>query len=71
MCRAMLSRPALVLADEPTGNLDETNKQTVVDLLIKQAREHESTLLMVTHDKSLLGSFDRVIDFAHLNGATP
>jgi putative ABC transport system ATP-binding protein len=71
VCRAMLSRPALVLADEPTGNLDETNKQTVVDLLIKQAREHESTLLMVTHDKSLLGSFDRVIDFAHLNGATP
>ncbi len=62
VCRAMLNRPQLLLADEPTGNLDQANKQNVVDLLIEQARSHGSTLLMVTHDHSLLGSFRQVID---------
>ena len=69
VCRAMLNRPELLLADEPTGNLDQSNKQNVVDLLISQASTHNSTLLMVTHDRSLLGSFDRVIDFEVLMGA--
>jgi putative ABC transport system ATP-binding protein len=68
VCRAMLNYPQLLLADEPTGNLDQSNKQNVVDLLIKQARTDRSTLLMVTHDRSLLGSFERVIDFAELTG---
>lgn len=58
VCRAMLNRPGLILADEPTGNLDQANKQNVVDLLIKQARDNGSTLMMVTHDHSLLDSFD-------------
>ena len=69
--RAMLNHPGLLLADEPTGNLNQTNKQNVVDLLINQARTHDSTLLMVTHDRSLLDSFDRVIDFEELTGAAP
>jgi len=68
VCRAMLNRPRVLLADEPTGNLDQANKQNVVELLIKQARELGSTLLMVTHDHSLLGSFERVIDFEELTG---
>jgi putative ABC transport system ATP-binding protein len=68
VCRAMLNDPKLLLADEPTGNLDQSNKQKVVDLLIKQAKQHHSTLLMVTHDNSLLGSFERVIDFETLTG---
>ncbi len=68
VCRAMLNDPKLLLADEPTGNLDQSNKQNVVDLLIKQAKQHGSTLLMVTHDNSLLGSFERVIDFETLTG---
>jgi ABC-type lipoprotein export system ATPase subunit len=68
VCRAMLNQPELLLADEPTGNLDAANKQNVVDLLIRQANEHGSTLLMVTHDRSLLGSFERVIDFGELTG---
>jgi putative ABC transport system ATP-binding protein len=71
VCRAMLNRPALLLADEPTGNLDQANKQNVVDLLIKQAHDHGSTLLMVTHDRSLLDSFDHVVDFEQLTGAVP
>jgi putative ABC transport system ATP-binding protein len=66
VCRAMLNRPGLLLADEPTGNLDAGNKQKVVELLITQARKNQSTLLMVTHDRGLLDSFGRVIDFAEL-----
>lgn len=66
VCRAMLNRPHLILADEPTGNLDQANKQNVVDLLIRQAKAHGSTLLMVTHDRSLLGSFTRVINFEEM-----
>jgi putative ABC transport system ATP-binding protein len=66
VCRAMLNRPALLLADEPTGNLDQENKQKVVRVLIDQAQSEGSTLLMVTHDHALLGSFSRVIDFQAL-----
>jgi putative ABC transport system ATP-binding protein len=66
VCRAMLNHPQLLLADEPTGNLDQANKQKVVELLIHQAREHDSMLLMVTHDHSMLDAFERVIDFAVL-----
>ena len=66
VCRAMLNRPQLLLADEPTGNLDQANKLKVVELLIRQAREHDSMLLMVTHDHSMLDAFERVIDFAEL-----
>lgn len=69
VCRALLNRPSLLLADEPTGNLDQANKQKVVDLLVEQARSHGSTLLMVTHDRSLLGSFARTIDFNELTQA--
>jgi len=69
VCRAMLNHPDLILADEPTGNLDQVNKQNVVDLLIQQAKVEKSTLLMVTHDHSLLDSFERVINFEELTGA--
>jgi putative ABC transport system ATP-binding protein len=62
VCRAMLNQPALLLADEPTGNLDQANKQIVVDLLLEQAHRNNSTLLMVTHDQSLLDSFSTVLD---------
>ncbi len=62
VCRAMLNHPSLTLADEPTGNLDQANKQMVVDLLLRQARDNDSTLLMVTHDQSLLERFDTVLE---------
>jgi putative ABC transport system ATP-binding protein len=62
VCRAMLNQPALLLADEPTGNLDRANKKNVVDLLLQQARANDSTLVMVTHDESLLESFTSVLD---------
>jgi putative ABC transport system ATP-binding protein len=62
VCRAMLNNPPVLLADEPTGNLDQENKQNVVDLLVEQAKRNNSTLLMVTHDESLLNKFDSVLD---------
>jgi len=70
VCRAMLNQPALLLADEPTGNLDQANKQNVVDLLLDQAHRNNSTLLMVTHDQSLLGSFSTVLDIQSVVSVT-
>jgi putative ABC transport system ATP-binding protein len=66
VCRAMLNNPPVLLADEPTGNLDRENKQNVVDLLVEQANRNNSTLLMVTHDESLLDKFDSVLDMRHV-----
>jgi putative ABC transport system ATP-binding protein len=62
----MLNNPPVLLADEPTGNLDQDNKQNVVDLLVEQAKRNNSTLLMVTHDESLLNKFDSVLDMRNV-----
>ena len=67
IARALLPKPGLILADEPTGNLDPGNKRRILDLLFEQARENDSTLMMVTHDHALLERFDRVIDFAQFH----
>jgi ABC-type lipoprotein export system ATPase subunit len=64
LCRALLAEPQLVLADEPTGNLDPENKELVLDILFRYARD--ATLVTVTHDHTVLDRFDRVIDFAEL-----
>ena len=63
ICRALLPRPGLILADEATGNLDPVNKQHVLDLLFQRVDQQGTTLLAVTHDHELLSRFDRVIDF--------
>ncbi len=65
--RALLLQPSLILADEPTGNLDPSNKTLVLDLLLDYARTHAATLVTVTHDGELLQRFDRVVDFSELN----
>lgn len=62
ICRALVTRPAVILCDEPTGNLDPDATRATLDLLLSQASETGATLLMVTHNHSLLGLFDRVID---------
>ncbi len=67
VCRALVTEPSLLLADEPTGNLDPANKFRVIDLLRDYAKEHDATLLTVTHDHDLLGRFPRVIDFKSIH----
>lgn len=64
LCRALVMKPALVLADEATGNLDPANKTAILDLLFARTADQGATLLAVTHDHELLPRFDRVIDFA-------
>ena len=56
----MITRPKLILADEPTGNLDSRNSQDVNDLLMKAARQYQQTILMITHNNNLTASVDRV-----------
>jgi ABC-type lipoprotein export system ATPase subunit len=63
ICRALLPKPDLILADEATGNLDPANKTRILDLLFKSVEDHNATLVAVTHDHELLPRFDRVIDF--------
>ena len=63
ICRALLPRPKLILADEATGNLDPENKNRILDLLFGAVDEHQATLLAVTHDHELLKKFDRIVDF--------
>jgi len=63
ICRAMINKPQLVIADEPTGNLDPKITSTIMELIFKQVTDGGSTFLMVTHDHALLDSFDKVIDF--------
>jgi putative ABC transport system ATP-binding protein len=69
VCRALITEPELLLADEPTGNLDPANKTKVIDMLLELAREKNTTLVMVTHDHDLVARFDRVIDFELLANA--
>ena len=58
--RALITRPALVLADEPTGNLDSQSSQDVMDLLCKASRHYQQTVLMITHNMNLTSQADRV-----------
>ncbi len=58
--RALITRPALVLADEPTGNLDSQSSRDVMDLLCRAARHYQQTVLMITHNMNLTASADRV-----------
>jgi len=68
ICRALLTNPKLILADEATGNLDPDNKNRILDLLFNAVDEQQATLLAVTHDYELLGKFDRVVDFKTFQG---
>lgn len=62
ICRALLTQPQILLADEPTGNLDPGNKRLICDLLVKHATQNKATLIMVTHDDRLLDQFERTVD---------
>lgn len=59
--RALINRPSIVLADEPTGNLDSKNSKEVLELLKLSVRKYNQTLIMITHDPSIALQADRVI----------
>ena len=60
--RALMMSPDIILADEPTGSLDEKNKKELSDLLLQLRKEYGQTILLVTHDKELAAIADRVIE---------
>ena len=69
VARAIANRPSLVLADEPTGNLDAVHARSSLALLRDVCRESGASLLVVSHDRDVLAQFDDVRDFAAINRA--
>ena len=69
VARALANRPALVLADEPTGNLDPRNAREALALIRDACRENGAALLLVSHDEGVLSQFAHVRDFASINTA--
>ena len=59
--RALITKPSLILADEPTGNLDSGNSSEVIALLKETSRKYEQTIVMITHNRSIAQAADRVI----------
>lgn len=59
--RALITRPALILADEPTGNLDTQNTSEVIALLKEASRRYEQTILMITHSRAISQTADRIL----------
>jgi putative ABC transport system ATP-binding protein len=61
IARALVARPRIVFADEPTGSLDSVNAELVLGLLLAAVRDHGAALLLVTHDQAMAGRLDRVV----------
>ena len=60
--RALMTRPSLILADEPTGNLDSQNSSEVIALLRETSQKYEQTIIMITHNRSIAQTADRVLN---------
>ena len=67
LARALVNKPKIVLADEPTGNLDSFNAAKVFELLCNLCTDYKSALLMVSHDQAVLKSFEKKVDLRNLN----
>ncbi|MFI4897393.1 MAG: ABC transporter ATP-binding protein [Phycisphaerales bacterium JB059] len=70
VCRALVTRPRLIVCDEPTGNLDPARSRATVDLIVREAEASGATVLLVTHDHALLDAFSRVIDLGRSRGGS-
>lgn len=69
IARALVHAPALLLADEPTGNLDPTNAARILDLLVQQVRQHEGSLVLVTHSTAAASLADRVLHLGEMQAS--
>ncbi len=65
LCRGLLNKPALLLADEPTGNLDPATAAVVLEQMLALAREHGSSVIIVTHDPAIAARADRTLELKH------
>lgn len=63
IARALVNQPSVILADEPTASLDDKNTEVVIELLTSQAKKHNATLFVSTHDSRIAHYFERVINF--------
>ncbi|MEP0133440.1 MAG: ABC transporter ATP-binding protein [Eudoraea sp.] len=70
IARALINKPKVLLADEPTGNLDPVNKLNIKDILFDVVGKYNTTLITVTHDHEMLDGFDNVIDFKNFKKVT-
>lgn len=70
VCRALVTQPAVILGDEPTGNLDPANRDHVMDVLFRYSETSGAPLIIVTHDHELLDRFDRTIDIREIQSET-
>jgi len=61
IARSLISSPEIIIADEPTGNLDKKNSEAVIKLIFELQKNHNSTLILVTHDKSIANFCDEII----------
>jgi putative ABC transport system ATP-binding protein len=71
VARALANRPKLVLADEPTGNLDSKNGRAALALIRQTCHENNAALLLVSHDREALSQFDQVQQFSQISQTTP
>ena len=62
IARALINKPKIILADEPTGNLDSANSESMIDLLFEYTKKSHSSLVLVTHDNSIAKRCDRIIE---------
>ena len=68
ICRALVTNPNIIMADEPTGSLDSDTTESIMELIDRQVKRRDATFFMITHDRGLLDKFDKVVDLQTLLG---